>query len=146
MELLNQYSGFFLGEYSCYFCIASILLVLFLGYFAAPLIVWTLVGLLLLVGWAAGPTALMVFLVLAVIFNTPIRRFFISSVVLNLFKKLGLIPKISATERTALEAGVVWIEGNLFSGKPDFKKILKEPFPKLKENEQKIVDENFGED
>ena len=43
-----------------------------------------------------------------------------------LFKKFEFIPKISATERTALDAGVVWVEKDLFSGKPDFGALMKE--------------------
>ncbi len=140
MENLMYY-GFFAGEYCGWFIGLSVLVLLFLGYFASPLFVWTLVSLGLLYLWGAPPVALIIFAVIALVFNTPIRRFLVSSGVLSLFKNLGLIPKISDTERTALEAGVVWIESDLFSGKPDFKKILKEPFPKLTDKEQKIVDE-----
>lgn len=42
----------------------------------------------------------------------------------NFLKAKGLLPSISQTERTALRAGDVWIEGELFSGKPDFEKIF----------------------
>lgn len=47
------------------------------------------------------------------------------------FKKFDFIPKISETERTALDAGVVWIEKDLFSGKPNFKNIMAESYPQL---------------
>ncbi|MCJ8277312.1 MAG: acyl-CoA dehydrogenase, partial [Bdellovibrionales bacterium] len=94
----------------------------------------------LLVGWNAPQAILMGYLAVAIIFNTPMRKM-ISSLVLGAFKKFGLIPKISDTERTALEAGVVWIESDLFSGKPNLKKILKEPYPELTEKEKKVVDE-----
>ncbi len=144
MENLENFMGFLGGEYCWTTFVVSVLVLLFLGYFSAPLVIWTLVGLFLLMGWGAPLPLIGTFVVVAVVFNTPIRRFFISSGVLSLFKKLGLIPKISDTERTALDAGVVWIESDLFSGKPNFNKILKEPYPKLTDKEQKIIDEKVN--
>ncbi|MEX0783444.1 MAG: hypothetical protein WD557_12395, partial [Dehalococcoidia bacterium] len=41
----------------------------------------------------------------------------------------------SETERVAIEAGNVWIEGDLCSGKPDFDKIFEEPYPELTDKE-----------
>ncbi len=141
MELLTEYSGFLSGENCGWLMFASGLLLLFLGYFSVPLIVWTAVIFILLLGFSAPASVLMGFVGLALIFNTPLRKVFVSKAVLSLFKNLGLIPKISDTERTALDAGVVWIESDLFSGKPNFKKILKEPYPTLTEKEKKFVDE-----
>ncbi len=139
-----MYYGFFASEYCGLFIGLTVLVLLLLGYFSSPLILWTLVGAAFLYLWGVPEGLLIGFAVVALIFNTPIRRFLVSSLVLNLFKKMGLIPKISETERTALEAGVVWIESDLFSGKPNFKKILKEPFPSLTEKEQKVVDEKVN--
>lgn len=141
MDSINNLLGMFNGEGCGFFLVGSILLLLLLGYFSVPLIVWSVAILALLVGWGAPEPLIIGFVVFAVIFNTPIRRLLVTSVILNLFKKLGLVPKISETERTALEAGVVWIESDLFSGKPNFKKILKEPYPELTATEKKIVDE-----
>ena len=47
---------------------------------------------------------------------------------------------MSETERDALEAGSVWWEGELFSGAPDWKKLLSQPVPKLTEEEQAFLD------
>ncbi len=47
---------------------------------------------------------------------------------------------MSATERAALEAGSVWIDGDLFSGRPDFRKLLEEPYPRLTVAEQAFLD------
>ncbi|WP_373036393.1 acyl-CoA dehydrogenase [Sulfurimonas sp.] len=58
----------------------------------------------------------------------------------NVLKAKGLLPSISKTEKTALTAGDVWIEGDLFSGKPDFQKIFSYPYPKLTEKEQSFLD------
>jgi acyl-CoA dehydrogenase len=58
----------------------------------------------------------------------------------NMIKSKGLLPTISETEKTALTAGDVWIEGELFGGKPDFKKIFKYPYPKLTDEEKTFLD------
>ncbi len=47
----------------------------------------------------------------------------------------GLVPRISETERQALDAGTVWIDGDLFSGRPDFRRLLREPYPGLTDRE-----------
>jgi acyl-CoA dehydrogenase len=52
----------------------------------------------------------------------------------------GVLPSISDTERTALEAGVVWVEKDLFSGKPNFKKLKEEPYPSLTAEEKAFLD------
>lgn len=52
----------------------------------------------------------------------------------------NLLPRMSETEREALEAGTVWIEGDLFSGRPDFRRMLAEPYPELTERERAFLD------
>ena len=51
------------------------------------------------------------------------RRKKISAPLLSMFAKVT--PKLSETEQTALEAGTVGFEGELFSGKPDWSKLLR---------------------
>lgn len=63
----------------------------------------------------------------------------------KLLKKRGLLPSISATEKTALRAGDVWMEGDLFSGHPDFEKIMAHPYPGLREEEQSFLDNEVEE-
>jgi len=58
-----------------------------------------------------------------------IRRFLVTNQILKVFRKM--LPQISQTEQEALDAGTVWWEGDLFSGKPDWKKLLAYPQPKL---------------
>lgn len=61
----------------------------------------------------------------------------------TLLKKINdakLLPKISDTERHALEAGSVWIDGQFFSGNPDFRAIMGEAYPQLSEEEQAFLD------
>src|SRR6185312_3932930 len=48
--------------------------------------------------------------------------------------------KLSETEQTALEAGTVGFEGELFSGKPDWHELLKQPRPELSVEEQAFMD------
>lgn len=52
----------------------------------------------------------------------------------------GKVPRISETERQALEAGTVWVDGDLFSGRPDFGRMLREPYPSLSERERAFLD------
>ena len=65
-----------------------------------------------------------------------------------LFKLLnsrGVLPSISDTEKTALRAGGVWMEGDLFSGHPDFAKIFAYPYPQLSDEEQSFIDNEVEE-
>jgi acyl-CoA dehydrogenase len=59
---------------------------------------------------------------------------------IDLARRKGLVPRISATERQALEAGTVWLDGELFSGRPDLRRILTEPWPELSERERAFLD------
>ncbi|MEX2585497.1 MAG: acyl-CoA dehydrogenase [Balneolaceae bacterium] len=78
--------------------------------------------------------------ILALLNVKPVRRILLSTPLMTLMKKAGILPVISDTEQTAIEAGNVWIEGELFSGRPDFQKILSEPWPELTEAEQAFLD------
>lgn len=66
------------------------------------------------------------------------RRKQISAPLLKMFAKVT--PKLSETEQTALEAGTVGFEGELFSGKPDWHELLKQPKPELSVEEQAYLD------
>ncbi|HBS26600.1 MAG TPA: acyl-CoA dehydrogenase [Gammaproteobacteria bacterium] len=50
------------------------------------------------------------------------------------------LPPMSDTERTAIEAGSVWWESDLFGGNPDFNKLLNYPAPQLSAEEQAFID------
>ncbi len=142
MESLSQWSGYFCQSGQCgLWILASVFLLLFIGFFDLPLIVWAVAGLMMLFGFGAPNGLLIAFAVIMLIFLIkPVRQILVSNFVMGLLQKLGVVPQISATERTALEAGVVWIEKDLFSGKPDFAKILTEPYAKLTPEEQAYVD------
>jgi len=66
-----------------------------------------------------------------------LRRQHISTPVYNIFRKI--MPVMSETERDALEAGDVWLDGDLFQGDPDWKKILDIPKPELSKEEQDFL-------
>lgn len=120
--------------------LGSLITLLVVGYFGSPLIVWTIVLAAILYGVAAPLAVIAVFGVIMLVFLVqPLRQALVTNAVVALFKKLDFIPKISETERTALEAGVVWVEKDLFSGKPDFDSILKEPYPHLTKEEQDFL-------
>ncbi|MBI2382667.1 MAG: hypothetical protein HYV18_01155 [Gammaproteobacteria bacterium] len=50
---------------------------------------------------------------------------------MHLMKAKKLLPQISDTEKQALQAGSVWIDGDIFGGNPDFKKMLAEAYNRL---------------
>ena len=79
------------------------------------------------------------FVVFALALAVPaLRRKLISDGVLSAFRKL--MPPMSQTERDALEAGTVWWDGELFSGRPDWQRLLDAPRPKLTDDEQRFLD------
>ncbi|WP_185985204.1 acyl-CoA dehydrogenase [Aureimonas mangrovi] len=52
----------------------------------------------------------------------------------------GVLPSISETEAKAIDAGTVWWDGELFSGSPDWDKLLAMPPAKLTPEEQAFLD------
>lgn len=80
-----------------------------------------------------------VFVVIAVVLNVPaLRRPLLSERVLKLFRKV--LPRMSQTEREALEAGTVWWDADLFSGRPKWQRLFGTTAPTLTEEEQAFVD------
>jgi acyl-CoA dehydrogenase len=68
----------------------------------------------------------------------PLRIRFLSRPFLRVYKRM--LPSMSSTEREALEAGTVWWDGELFTGHPDWKKLLDAPPAKLTAEEQAFLD------
>ena len=68
----------------------------------------------------------------------PLRRSVISAPLFSWFKTV--LPAMSATEKEALDAGTVWWDAELFSGKPDWKKLFDLPPPRLSAEEQAFID------
>ncbi len=61
----------------------------------------------------------------------------------NFAKKV--VPKISETERIALNAGTVGFDRDLFTGSPYLKKIISDYQPKLTEEEKNFLNKNVNE-
>ncbi|MBX3693933.1 MAG: acyl-CoA dehydrogenase [Steroidobacteraceae bacterium] len=53
---------------------------------------------------------------------------------------LRMLPRMSSTEREALEAGTVWWDGELFTGAPDWSKLAATQAPRLSAEEQAFLD------
>lgn len=81
---------------------------------------------------------------IAVVFlflNVPfLRCYCISAPIKWLMVSLNFLPAISKTEQEAIEAGDVWVDGELFSGKPNFDKILNHPHANLTEDELSFLE------
>lgn len=67
-----------------------------------------------------------------------LRRDFITKRAIAVYRKM--LPRVSATEQAALDAGTVWWEGELFSGKPDWTVLNRLPAPELTAEEQAFLD------
>ncbi len=79
------------------------------------------------------------FLAIAVPLNVPdLRRQLVTDRLFAWFRRV--MPTISPTEKAALDAGTVWWDGELFSGRPDWSKLLAFPAPKLSPEEQAFLD------
>lgn len=135
---MDALSAGFFNDQCLIYSLVTLLSIIVLGYMGSPLFIWSLVTLALMWGWGASSTGMIAVAAVSVIFIIPqIRRVLISSALMKVMR--DFMPKISETERTALEAGVVWIESDLFSGKPDFKKMLAEPYPELTAEEKAFM-------
>ncbi|MDZ4337731.1 MAG: acyl-CoA dehydrogenase, partial [Pseudomonas sp.] len=66
------------------------------------------------------------------------RRSLFTAPLFAWFKRV--LPPMSATERDAIEAGTVWWDGELFSGRPDWDTLLAYPKAQLTEEEQAFID------
>lgn len=68
----------------------------------------------------------------------PLRKELVSRYLFKGIKKA--MPKMSVTERDALEAGTISWEGDIFSGAPDFSALRSAPTVSLTEEEQAFLD------
>lgn len=121
--------------------VPSLLFLIILLYRKSPL--WLCSALLLLTVWllsAPDGVLLLIAALLLLVNLKPLRRPVLSTPLMKMMEKMGVLPAISETEQTAIEAGTVWVEGELFSGRPDFARILSEPWPGLTQKEQAFLD------
>ena len=91
------------------------------------------------IGTFSSSVLWLVFLAAAVVTAVPgLRRSLMSDRLLKWFRTA--LPQVSQTEQEALDAGSVWWDGELFSGKPSWQRLLATAPPKLTEQEQAFLD------
>src|SRR3990167_6955935 len=127
--------------------VAVLIVILVLAFFRASITSWVLAMMVIVpvvaIQSRISDTALqavyLALLLFIVLFGIPVlRRNVVSGTVLKIFRKI--LPQISATEQEAINAGTVWWDGELFSGRPDWRKLLAFPKPFLSAAEQTFLD------
>lgn len=78
------------------------------------------------------------FAVGVIAFVPTVRKRFLVSPLLTHIR--ASFPKMSRTEKEAIEAGDIWWEAEFFKGKPEWKKLFAYKTPKLTEKEQAFID------
>ncbi len=125
----------------------ALIVFLILAFRGFGFLAWVGAAAVILIGWrivgVASPNAFMVvttaLIVIAIVFGlAPIRRNLVSRFVMPVFAKV--LPRLGATERIALDAGTVWWDGDLFSGMPEWQKLLDFKSPPLSDEEQAFLD------
>jgi alkylation response protein AidB-like acyl-CoA dehydrogenase len=120
--------------------------VLTLGYFTAPLWLWTAFFALLVLYLSFFSSASLItiiitwglFLAVAALLNIPaLRRRVIAAPMMRFAKKQ--IPPISETEKEAIAAGDIWWEADLFRGTPDWQKLQNLTLAKLTSEEKDFL-------
>jgi acyl-CoA dehydrogenase len=126
----------------CAFILGLGLLYLGDGYWA-----WVLEGGIAFIAWAHSGVQVLhlfkillgIFVFLALLFGVPlIRRNFVSRFLMLLLAKA--LPRMGETERIALEAGTVWWDAELFSGNPDWQKLLNFKMREISEKERAFLE------
>lgn len=115
-----------------------------LAYRSTSLILWTAaatagLGILHVLGDGLSIVTWAVFLSIAAILNIkPLRRRVLSAPLLSWFRKV--LPPMSATEKAAIDAGTVWWDAELFTGRPAWHRLLNTPAPELSAEEKAFLD------
>jgi len=115
-----------------------------LAYIRASLWQWTVAAAFFIGGlqWLGGQTGIIpwiIFALLAAPLNIrPLRRMILSKPLMDWFS--SVLPPMSSTEKEAIDAGTVWWDGDLFSGKPDWQKLLDVPVSELSDEEQAFIE------
>ncbi len=116
------------------FCRASIW-----SWLLTLLVLVPVVGIIYSISDFAMKITLGVIALIAMVLGVPfLRRSLISAPVLSIFRKI--LPQVSRTEQEALDAGTVWWDGELFSGYPDWYKLVHFPKPTLTEDEESFLE------
>ncbi|MEW8508080.1 MAG: acyl-CoA dehydrogenase [Candidatus Thiodiazotropha sp.] len=77
--------------------------------------------------------------IVCLLFTLPsLRQQLLSKPTLGIMKRL--LPPLSETEKEAIDAGSVWWDGELFSGKPNWQRLLSGAKPSITDEEQAFID------
>ncbi|MDA8109588.1 MAG: acyl-CoA dehydrogenase [Betaproteobacteria bacterium] len=129
------------------FVLTTLAVVLLFGYLQLPIAWWTAAFALLCayfsviagLGTAGNSVLAAAFVALAAALNVAaLRRLLFSDRALALYRRI--LPDMSQTEKEAIDAGTVWWDADLFSGEPDWAKLLAVPEPRLTPEEQAFLD------
>lgn len=103
-------------------------------------LIWLAAGYLFNVVAGLGATVAAVLVVAPALLMTikPLRRTLLTSKALGLFRTI--MPAMSDTERAAIESGTVWWDAELFSGKPNWQRLLQAAPASLSAEEQAFLD------
>jgi acyl-CoA dehydrogenase len=116
-------------------------LLLLLSYWGIPIWGWTLYGAIAMLTLQVPLWLWSIFSLFALILNVPLlRRTLLTIPLMWGIQRLKLLPHISETERAAIDAGTVWIEGEFFSGKPNWQHINQQPYPQISPELQAFLD------
>ena len=127
--------------------IASVVVVWALAYWGAGTGVWiaaAAAGLVVLtvtlpVAWYVVAPLWLLTAALVILLGVPsFRRRYVTAPLLRQFRKV--MPPMSSTEQEALDAGSVWWDAELFSGRPDWQRLLNLPKPHMSRAEQSFLD------
>ena len=115
--------------------------ILLFAFFAARIWVWGIAALFFAYIFGAPYWLIFTTAVAVVLLAFPLlRRNLFTRPIMRVISRSGILPEISETERVALEAGKVWVEGELFSGRPSWKRIRKASYPALRAEEQDFIE------
>ncbi|MDA0902316.1 MAG: acyl-CoA dehydrogenase, partial [Proteobacteria bacterium] len=119
---------------------------IFFAYNGFSIYLWILLGFIFSLQFEIHTTFVIWYAAIPAVIAFPIlRRNILTKAIVFVIKKAGLLPKVSETEKTVLKSGNVWVDGELFSGNPNFKWIFSQKYPKLSQEEESFINNEVEE-
>ena len=120
---------------------AGILTAIILIKIGAPMILFSLITLGVMSLYMVDPSIIIgVGIGLSIVSIPLIREQTVSRFILKATQVFKIFPKVSDTERAALEAGSVWMDRELFSGRPNINTLMNQDIAGLRPDEQAFID------
>lgn len=122
-------------------------LIIALGFYSFPIkFALVIAGVYAFVFFELSIFLWIILIAVGVLFSVKALRIkYVTSKLVDLINKNGLMPKISPTEEAALKAGTNWVESNFFEAKVDFDEISSERVTYLTEEEQNFLENEVNE-